>query len=110
MVLDEDRKVFCGGYILAGNNNSKQVRKFIIIFQALVSAVKIREWSVGWQKSSETIFGKMVREALLGGISVKTRMVIANQVKVCKGSIAGRENSKNKDPEVSNEHCYVRAL
>lgn len=96
MVLDEDRKVFCGGYILEGSNNSKQVRKLIIIFQVLVSAVKIREWNVGWQKSSEITFGKMVREALLGGISVNTRMMIDNHVKLCKGSIAGRENSKNR--------------
>lgn len=48
-IKDEDRKFLCRGYIQEENNN-KQVSMCIIIFQMLVSAVKIREWSVGWQK------------------------------------------------------------
>lgn len=56
---------------------------------------------------SKTILGKMVREALLGGVRVKAGMMRDRHVKVCKKSITDGENSKNKGPEAGKEQDYI---
>lgn len=41
-----EKSFVCRVYSLKGNNTISHVNKFIIIFQKVVSAVRINEWSV----------------------------------------------------------------
>ena len=41
-----EKPFVCGAYFLKEKNKSEQVNKFVIIFQIVVIAVRIKEWNV----------------------------------------------------------------